>query len=84
MEPITDKKTEALQVNVILTALGTDKQELAAEIGEDRANLSNVLSGRRPGKRTRKKLARAICARVERLIIGEDSVKGEESEVKAA
>ncbi|HEX9005425.1 MAG TPA: hypothetical protein VGB07_36295 [Blastocatellia bacterium] len=65
MEEAKDK----LKLSVILTALETDKQQLADEIGEDRAVVSKVLSGNRKATGTRRKLAKAICTRIEALII---------------
>ena len=74
----TTNNTEALRVNIILTALDTNKQELADEIGVNRAIVSKVLSGQQRGKRTRKKLAHAICNRIETLIVGEEVEEGAE------
>lgn len=67
MEENQDKK--ALKVNVILTALETDKQELAAEIGADRSSVSKVLGGKRVGAKIRGQVAEAICARIKNLIL---------------
>lgn len=60
---------KAKDLNIILAALDTDKQQLADEIGEDRTIVSKVLAGRRKAPGTRQKLARALCVKVENLII---------------
>jgi len=75
--------TRALQIDVILAVLKTDKQELADEIKEDRSNVSRVLSGQRRGARTKKKLAKAICRRVEELLLDAPSPDSEQG-AKAA
>lgn len=56
-------------LNIILAVLDTSKQALADEIGEDRTIVTKVLAGKRKGLSTRKKLARAICGKIERLVI---------------
>jgi len=65
-----DKK----DLDIILAALGTDKQQLADEIGEDRTIVSRVLSGKRKALATRRKLARALCSKVEALILPPDLI----------
>jgi len=77
----TTSNTDALKVNMILTALETDKAELADEIGEDRTAVSRVLSGQRRTKRTQKKIVRAICNRIEKLIIPEDQLEEDSEEL---
>ena len=59
-------------LDIILVALDTDKQQLADEIGEDRTIVSRVLSGQRKALPTRRKLAKALCSKVEALILPQD------------
>lgn len=59
-------------LDIILVALDTDKQQLADEIGEDRTIVSRVLSGQRKAPATRRKLAKALCSKVEALILPPD------------
>lgn len=68
MEASTQDK-KALQVNMVLTALETNKQELATEINTDRSSISKVLSGKRVGAKIRGQLVEAICARIKQLIL---------------
>ena len=79
MEDQNDRKTKAL--NIILAALDTDKQQLADEIGEDRTVVSKVLAGKRKALPTRKKLARALCVKVESLIIPSELTEQATAEV---
>jgi transcriptional regulator with XRE-family HTH domain len=79
MEDRNDRKSKDL--NIILAALDTDKQQLADEIGEDRTVVSKVLSGKRKSPSTRKKLARALCAKVEDLIIPSELTEQATAEV---
>ncbi len=56
-------------LNIILAVLDTDKQQLADEIGEDRTVVTKVLAGKRKGVGTRKKLAGALCKKIEALVM---------------
>lgn len=56
-------------LDIILTVLETDKQKLADEIGVERTIVSKTLSGVRKNPAVRKKLATALCRKVEALII---------------
>jgi len=76
------EEQKSKDLNIILAVLGTDRQQIADEIGEDRAVVSKVLAGKRKGHLTRKKVAKAVCGKIEALIIPADSV--EQSVVKGA
>ncbi len=56
-------------LDIILVALDTDKQQLADEIGVERTIVSKTLNGNRKNPAVRKKLAKALCSKVEALII---------------
>jgi len=77
------EERKAKDLNVILAVLDTDKQQLADEIGENRTVVSKVLAGKRKGIATRKKLAKAICHKIEQLIIPADAA-AEQTATKGA
>lgn len=68
-------------LNIILAVLNTDRQQLADEIGEDRSVVSKVLDNKRKGTNTRRKLAKALCNKVERLIIPAEAAEQATAEV---
>lgn len=72
----TAENTEALKINIILTALEVDKSQIAEEINVDRTVVSKVLSGERKTKKVRSQIAEVVCAKVRELINPED-VKSE-------
>lgn len=78
----TLKEIRELKINLLLMALGTDKQQIASEIGEDRGNVINTLNGKRRALRIRRKVIAALCQRVEKLIVGDETA--EEEQAKAA
>lgn len=78
------EEQNAKNLNIILAVLDTDKQQLADEIGEDRTVVTKVLAGKRKGAATRKKLAGALCRKIEALLIPADSGAPEQAEGKAA
>lgn len=59
---------ERKDLEIILTVLDANHQTLADEIGVDRSLVTRTLNGARRSPAVRKKLSKAICTRIERLI----------------
>lgn len=66
------KSESSLKLKIILATLETDTTALADEIGEQRPVISAIISGRRRATRARRKLADALCGKVEELVLADE------------
>lgn len=59
------------QIDLLLSVLGLDRQQLADELQLDRSTVSKSLSGSRANDVTKKKIADAIAGHTRKLVLGE-------------
>jgi len=69
---MSDQNVAKFKAKMMLTLLDTDTQKLADEIDEHRPVVSDIFNGNRKAIRVRRKVAAALCAKVNSLIIPED------------
>lgn len=69
-----------LKTKVILTVLETDVQELATQIGEPRAVVSDIINGKpRKAIKARRKLADTLCQKMTSLILPAEQTEAEKA-----
>lgn len=61
-------KSETRLIDVVLSAIGTDRQKVADEMGMSRATVSRVLSGERLSEQTLDKVADVVKAKFKTLV----------------
>ena len=61
-------KSETRLIDVVFSAIGTDRQEVADEMGMSRATVSRVLSGERLSEATLDKVAEVVKSKFKTLV----------------
>lgn len=61
-------KSETRLIDVVFSAIGTDRQEVADEMGMSRATVSRVLNGERLSEKTLDKVADVVKAKFKTLV----------------
>lgn len=63
---------KALQIEMILLAVDTDRQELATALEVDRTTIGKTLAGKRSSQTMKERIAEELCNRVRVLVVNDE------------